>query len=81
MEIFGWKQDYNLILGLLLLFLIVSLMNIFITRYNHDAEETRDWILEKYEALSIEDLGKDLRSVQALQRKHEGSYFYQYFSL
>ena len=28
--------------------------------------------MEKYEALSIEDLGKDLRSVQALQRKHEG---------
>ena len=41
-------------------------------RYNHDAEETRDWILEKYEALSIEDLGSDLRGVQALQRKHEG---------
>jgi spectrin alpha len=43
-----------------------------VQRYNHDAEETRDWILEKYEALTIEDLGKDLRSVQALQRKHEG---------
>merc|ERR1719412_1281322 len=43
-----------------------------VQRYNHDTEETRDWILEKYEALSIEDLGKDLRSVQALQRKHEG---------
>ena len=27
---------------------------------------------EKDEALSIDDLGKDLRSVQALQRKHEG---------
>ena len=49
-------------------------MSIFVRlfRYNHDVEETRDWILEKYEALSIEDLGKDLRSVQALQRKHEG---------
>ena len=45
-----------------------------VQRYNHDAEETRDWILEKYEALTIEDLGKDLRSVQALQRKHEGLY-------
>ena len=43
-----------------------------VQRYNHDTEETRDWILEKSEALSIEDLGKDLRSVQALQRKHEG---------
>ncbi len=43
-----------------------------VQRYNHEAEETRDWILEKYEALTIEDMGHDLRSVQALQRKHEG---------
>ena len=43
-----------------------------VQRYNHDADETRDWIAEKAEALNIEDLGKDLRSVQALQRKHEG---------
>jgi spectrin alpha len=28
--------------------------------------------LEKDEALSKDDLGKDLRTVQALQRKHEG---------
>ena len=52
-----------------------------VQRYNHDAEETRDWILEKYEALTIEDLGKDLRSVQALQRKHEGSYILFHFFL
>ena len=50
-----------------------------VQRYNHDAEETRDWILEKYEALTIEDLGKDLRSVQALQRKHEGLYILFHF--
>ena len=50
----------------------ISIFPVFNFRYNHDVEETRDWILEKYEALSIEDLGKDLRSVQALQRKHEG---------
>jgi len=30
------------------------------------------FLQEKDEALSIDDLGKDLRSVQALQRKHEG---------
>jgi len=35
-------------------------------------EETRDWIQEKNEALDTEDFGRDLRSVQALQRKHEG---------
>ena len=41
-------------------------------RFTRDIEETKDWILEKDEALSIGDLGKDLRTVQALQRKHEG---------
>jgi spectrin alpha len=35
-------------------------------------DETKDWIAEKDEALSKDDLGKDLRTVQALQRKHEG---------
>jgi spectrin alpha len=43
-----------------------------VQRYHHEVDETRDWIQEKDEALSIDDLGKDLRSVQALQRKHEG---------
>ena len=40
--------------------------------FHRDVDETRDWISEKDEALNNEDLGKDLRSVQALQRKHEG---------
>jgi len=43
-----------------------------VQRFHHDVDETRDWIQEKEEAVSIDDLGKDLRSVQALQRKHEG---------
>uniref|UniRef100_A0A0K2TMK4 Spectrin alpha chain n=1 Tax=Lepeophtheirus salmonis TaxID=72036 RepID=A0A0K2TMK4_LEPSM len=43
-----------------------------VQRFHRDVEETKDWIQEKDEALSIDDLGKDLRSVQALQRKHEG---------
>ena len=43
-----------------------------VQRFQRDVEETKDWIQEKDEALSIDDLGKDLRSVQALQRKHEG---------
>merc|ERR1712008_339956 len=42
-----------------------------VQRFTRDIEETKDWILEKDEALSIGDLGKDLRTVQALQRKHE----------
>ena len=40
--------------------------------FHRDVDETKDWIAEKDEALNNEDLGKDLRTVQALQRKHEG---------
>ena len=43
-----------------------------VQRFHRDVDETKDWIAEKDDALSIDDLGKDLRSVQALQRKHEG---------
>lgn len=41
-------------------------------RFHRDVDETKDWIQEKEEALNNDDLGKDLRTVQALQRKHEG---------
>ena len=37
-----------------------------------DADETKAWISEKDTALSSDDYGRDLASVQALQRKHEG---------
>jgi len=43
-----------------------------VQRFHWDIDETRDWIQEKDGALGIDDLGRDLRSVQALQRKHEG---------
>ena len=43
-----------------------------VSRFHRDVDETKEWIQEKDEALSIDELGKDLRSVQALQRKHEG---------
>lgn len=43
-----------------------------VQRFHRDVDETKEWIAEKDEALGIDDLGKDLRSVQALQRKHEG---------
>lgn len=43
-----------------------------VQRFHRDVDETKDWIQEKDEALNNDDLGKDLRSVQALQRKHEG---------
>uniref|UniRef100_A0AAF5PJZ7 Spectrin alpha chain n=2 Tax=Wuchereria bancrofti TaxID=6293 RepID=A0AAF5PJZ7_WUCBA len=43
-----------------------------VQRFHRDVDETKDWIVEKDEALDSEDFGRDLRSVQALQRKHEG---------
>lgn len=43
-----------------------------VSRFHRDVDETKDWISEKEEALANDDLGKDLRSVQTLQRKHEG---------
>ncbi len=36
-----------------------------------DADDTQAWIIEKDVALSSTDYGRDLASVQALQRKHE----------
>lgn len=44
-----------------------------VQRFHRDVDETKDWIQEKDEALNNDDCGKDLRSVQALQRKHEGT--------
>lgn len=43
-----------------------------VQRFHRDVDETKDWITEKNEALDSDDFGRDLRSVQALQRKHEG---------
>jgi len=43
-----------------------------VQRYHRDADETKDWIEEKENALNNTDLGHDLATVQRLQRKHEG---------
>ncbi|XP_028029643.1 spectrin alpha chain isoform X2 [Bombyx mandarina] len=43
-----------------------------VQRFHRDVDETKDWIAEKDAALASDDLGRDLRSVQTLQRKHEG---------
>uniref|UniRef100_T1IUQ9 Spectrin alpha chain n=1 Tax=Strigamia maritima TaxID=126957 RepID=T1IUQ9_STRMM len=43
-----------------------------VQRFHREVDETKDWIQEKDDALNNDDYGKDLRSVQALQRKHEG---------
>ena len=43
-----------------------------VQRFHRDIDETKDWIMEKCDALDSDDFGRDLRSVQALQRKHDG---------
>ncbi|XP_067134094.1 spectrin alpha chain-like isoform X2 [Centruroides vittatus] len=43
-----------------------------IQRFKRDADETIAWMLEKDVMLSSDDTGRDLISVQALQRRHEG---------
>ncbi|XP_035787487.1 spectrin alpha chain isoform X2 [Anopheles albimanus] len=43
-----------------------------VQRFHRDVDETKDWIAEKENALNNDELGKDLRGVQTLQRKHEG---------
>lgn len=44
-----------------------------VQRFNRDIDETVSWIAEKDAGLSGEDFGRDLTSVQALQRKHDGT--------
>lgn len=53
-------------------FFLTGQRPILISCFCSDVDETKDWIQEKDEALNSEDYGRDLRSVQALQRKHEG---------
>lgn len=43
-----------------------------IQRFNRDADETIAWISEKDVVLGSDDYGRDLATVQTLQRKHEG---------
>ncbi|PVD25646.1 hypothetical protein C0Q70_13305 [Pomacea canaliculata] len=38
--------------------------------FKSTCDELQDWIKEKDDALSTDDLGKDLKAIQALQRKH-----------
>ncbi|XP_054601521.2 spectrin alpha chain, non-erythrocytic 1-like isoform X1 [Nothobranchius furzeri] len=42
-----------------------------VQRFHRDADETKEWIEEKNQALNTDNYGHDLASVQALQREHE----------
>ena len=50
----------------------ISYTDSSVSLFNRDADETKSWISEKDVVLSLDDYGRDLVSVQALQRKHEG---------
>ncbi|XP_063863709.1 spectrin beta chain, non-erythrocytic 2-like isoform X28 [Scylla paramamosain] len=39
--------------------------------FHRTCDETRDWMLEKMEKLDTDELGRDLKTVQSLQRKHD----------
>lgn len=67
----GSKESFDCITcHVLSNFLAISLIFYFFA-YNRDADDTKAWISEKDTALSTSDYGRDLASVQALQRKHE----------
>lgn len=46
--------------------------NLCVHSYNRDVDETISWIKEKEQLMASDDFGRDLASVQALLRKHEG---------
>ncbi|XP_054590646.2 spectrin alpha chain, non-erythrocytic 1-like [Nothobranchius furzeri] len=43
-----------------------------VQRFHRDADETKEWIEEKNQALNTDNYGLHLASIQALQREHEG---------
>lgn len=51
---------------------VSALTNVTVCLACRDADETKEWIEEKNQALNTDNYGHDLASVQALQRKHEG---------
>ncbi|XP_076029013.1 spectrin beta chain, non-erythrocytic 5 kst isoform X3 [Oratosquilla oratoria] len=39
--------------------------------FHRTCDEAQDWMVEKMEKLDIDELGRDLKTVQSLQRKHD----------
>lgn len=39
--------------------------------FHRTCDEARDWMVEKMEKLDTDELGRDLKTIQALQRKHD----------
>jgi len=54
-----------------LLFSIVVLLFSSIELFQKMCDELKEWIGEKTAGINLDDVGKDLASVQVLQRKHQ----------
>ncbi|XP_076359799.1 spectrin beta chain, non-erythrocytic 5 kst [Tachypleus tridentatus] len=39
--------------------------------FNRTCDEARDWMLEKLEKMDTDEMGRDMKTVQALQRRHQ----------
>ena len=39
--------------------------------FHRTCDEARDWMIEKMDKLDTDDLGRDLKTIQSLQRKHD----------
>ena len=39
--------------------------------FHRTCDEARDWMVEKMDKLDTDELGRDLKTIQALQRKHD----------
>lgn len=53
-------------------FSTVVLTGFLVPLFCRDVDETISWIKEKEQLMASDDFGRDLASVQALLRKHEG---------
>lgn len=65
------KNSYTVCM-FICLFVMLPLVTDCVFTSNRDVDETISWIKEKEQLMGSDDFGRDLASVQALLRKHEG---------
>lgn len=65
------KNSYTVCM-FIFFFVMLPLVTDCVFTSNRDVDETISWIKEKEQLMGSDDFGRDLASVQALLRKHEG---------
>lgn len=65
------KNSYTVCM-FIFFFVVLPLVTDCVFTSNRDVDETISWIKEKEQLMGSDDFGRDLASVQALLRKHEG---------